>query len=142
MRLVAAAAAVLLAAGIAGCGSERSDNAPSTAETTASEATAESESATPEYRVVERPGASGPAYLTVQVKDDENLRAVFDAVRDKFDDDDRGVFVSIDCATGGTESFGNRLANGKYANGALGAAQTGLDEGAVEFEEQPDASCP
>lgn len=71
----------------------------------------------------------------------DGLRRVFDAVRAK-DRPDGGYFVSINCSTGGTEMVDNRLANGKFAVGRLGAAQTGLPEGGTEFKLLPEAKCP
>ena len=48
----------------------------------------------------------------------------------------------INCSTGATTAADNRLANGKFALGALGAAQVGLEEGGAEFEALDDRTCP
>ena len=48
----------------------------------------------------------------------------------------------INCATGGTPSVDNRLANGKFAVGSLDAVQTGLQEGRQETTLVDEASCP
>lgn len=53
-----------------------------------------------------------------------------------------GYFVSINCSTGGTATFDHRLANGKFAVGNLGAAQTGLQAGEQETTVQDGATCP
>ena len=53
-----------------------------------------------------------------------------------------GYFVQVNCATGGTGSADNRLVNAKFAVGALGAAQTGLQEGRQETAMVDGAVCP
>ncbi|KON72564.1 hypothetical protein M768_13735 [Cellulosimicrobium cellulans F16] len=53
-----------------------------------------------------------------------------------------GYFVQINCSTGATVSADNRQANGKFAIGTLGAAQTGLEEGAFEATLVDGATCP
>ena len=56
--------------------------------------------------------------------------------------ENRGYFVRIDCSTGATESAANRLANGRFANGDVGAAQTGLEPGTFEVEVREGRECP
>jgi hypothetical protein len=56
--------------------------------------------------------------------------------------DEGGYFVLINCATGGTDTTDNRQANGKIAVGALGAAQTGLNQGGFDAELLDGATCP
>lgn len=55
---------------------------------------------------------------------------------------DDGYFVLINCSTGGTEGLDNRLANGKFAVGAIGAARTGLDDGSSEVTLNAGRECP
>lgn len=94
-----------------------------------------------------------PAYTVVSDEQDlvrvavdalpagDGLRTIFDAVR-ATKKQDGGYFVQINCSTGGTDQADNRLANGRFAVGALGAAQTGLKPGAAEFEAEAGRTCP
>jgi len=72
---------------------------------------------------------------------DADVRAVFDAVAAGLTDDG-GYLIAINCATGGTAGADNRLANGRKAVGAKGAAATGLGAGEVQFEPVAGRSCP
>lgn len=93
--------------------------------------------AAPAYRIV----SDQDRKVVVEVDKAESLRAVFDDVRSKYKGEG-GYFVSLNCSSGGTAAADNRLANGKFANGALGAAQTGLKAGGVEFALVDGATCP
>lgn len=108
---------------LTGCGSSAAEK------TTADDA--------PDYEIV----ANAEQTITVEVDTTENLDAVFaDVITDI--DEEGGWFVLINCSTGATENYENRLATGRYAVGNLGAAQTGLDEGETDFEVQDNATCP
>jgi hypothetical protein len=117
--------AVFLLAALAGCGGGDSDGQPA------------GEAGKPSYRVVK----DGNRQITVEVDSAKALRAVFDDVRKKYTEDG-GYFVSINCSTGATKSADNRLANGRFAVGSLGAAQTGLKSGTAEFEVNEGRTCP
>jgi PBP1b-binding outer membrane lipoprotein LpoB len=98
------------------------------------------ESDTPEYRIVE------PRNRTIVVEVDglpteEQMRGIFDEVV-AGQTKDGGQSVLINCSTGGTESVDNRLANGRFAIGQLGAAQTGLEAGDSEFSVNSSSACP
>ena len=95
----------------------------------------------PAYKVVQQDTSGNTRNVTVEVATTKNLRAVFDAVTNDLDDE-AGYWVVINCSTGGTKSVDNRLANGKYAVGRMGAAATGLDDGDSEFSTNKGRSCP
>lgn len=95
----------------------------------------------PPYKVVKTHAGGLSTDITVEVDSTAGLRAVFDDVRKKHQDDG-GYFVIVNCATGGTKARDQRLANGRYAVGHEGEAATGLDDGKSEFEVLPDAECP
>lgn len=96
---------------------------------------------TPTYRVVEDTTRGIQRYILVEVDSADGLRAVFDAVLDERAGDG-GYFVTIDCSTGGTVGFANRLANGRASRGLKGKLATGLEPGEVEFEVNADRACP
>jgi ABC-type oligopeptide transport system substrate-binding subunit len=100
-----------------------------------------SEQPAPDYKVVEQDDSGNQRQITVEVNTTKNLRAVFDNVTKDLNDD-AGYFVWINCSTGGTKSVDNRLANGKYAHGNIGAAATGLEDGGTEFSTNKGRSCP
>ncbi len=98
-------------------------------------------------------GKSTPSYTSsrdrdvitaiVDFDDQADLRKVFDDVVSKHQDlADGGYHVQINCSTGGSASADNRLGNGRFAIGALGAAQVGLKDGASEFKVNEHATCP
>lgn len=95
----------------------------------------------PAYKITHQDSDGQQRRVTVEVTSAKNLRAVFNDVAGRLKDD-AGYFVEINCATGGTGSSDNRLANGKKAVGRMGAASTGLDDGKSEFEQQQDVTCP
>ena len=95
----------------------------------------------PAYKVTEQETSGNQRNITAQVNTTKNLRAVFDDIIDKLDED-AGYFVYINCSTGSTKAWQNRLANGRYARGNIGAATTGLADGDVEFEAVKGATCP
>lgn len=128
MRIAIVAVALLVA--LSGCG--------------AAEDAAEQPA--PAYTIVDKPDSGqGQGSIVAQVKrkgTTAELRAVFDAIRQDFSQEERGYYVAIDCETGGSKAAANRLANGRYAVGRLGAAQTGLDDGQAEFEVNAGSQCP
>ncbi|GGR71076.1 MULTISPECIES: hypothetical protein [Streptomyces] len=95
----------------------------------------------PAYKVVHRDTSGNQRKITVEVTSETRLRAVFDDVI-KDADGNAGYFVEINCSTGGTSSVDNRLANGQYAAGNIGAATTGLKDGESKFEPVAGRSCP
>jgi ABC-type oligopeptide transport system substrate-binding subunit len=95
----------------------------------------------PAYKVVQQDNSGNQRQVTVEVDTTKDLRAVFDDVTDSLTDE-AGYFISINCSSGGTGTSDNRLANGKYAVGNIGAAATGLDEGGSEFSTNKGRSCP
>ncbi|MEV8353183.1 hypothetical protein ACFVTT_34050 [Streptomyces niveus] len=95
----------------------------------------------PAYKVAEQDTTGNVRNVTVEVESTKNLRAVFDDVIKDLDDE-AGYHVLINCSTGGTGTSDNRLANGKYAVGNMGAAATGLEEGASEFTTNEGRTCP
>ncbi|WP_435194865.1 hypothetical protein [Streptomyces sp. NRRL F-5630] len=95
----------------------------------------------PEYKVVHQDKTGNQRTVTVEVESTKDTRAVFDAVA-KTLNDDAGYFVEINCASGGTASVDNRLGNGKKAVGRIGAAGTGLDDGATEYTANKGRTCP
>lgn len=95
----------------------------------------------PSYKVVDQDPSGNKRNVVVEVGSTNSLRAVFDDVT-KGLTEEAGYYVMINCSTGGTEDVDNRLANGQYANGRMGAATTGLDEGKSEFSVNKDRVCP
>lgn len=95
----------------------------------------------PPYKVVQQESSGDTRNVTVEVDSTKDLRAVFDAVTKDLDDE-AGYWVQINCSTGGTKDADNRLANGKYAVGRIGAAGTGLKAGSSEFSTNKGRTCP
>lgn len=60
----------------------------------------------------------------------------------RYEGQDDGYFVTINCSEGGTRDVDNRLANGRFAVGSIGAARTGLDDGEREVSLVEDNKCP
>ncbi|WP_275463363.1 hypothetical protein [Streptomyces noursei] len=96
---------------------------------------------TPPYKITRQDTSGNQRRVSVEVTNTKDLRAVFDDVAGKLDDD-AGWFVEINCKTGGTSKADNRLANGKKAVGSIGAATTGLEDGKTEYEANKGATCP
>ncbi|WP_203610380.1 hypothetical protein [Streptomyces sp. SID8111] len=92
--------------------------------------------AVPAYKITQQDDSGTQRVVAVDVDSTKDMKTVFEDVAAKLKDD-AGWFVEINCAEGGA-----RLANGKKAVGSTGAAATGLDDGATEFEALPDAECP
>ncbi|MEU2443545.1 hypothetical protein ABZ588_08495 [Streptomyces althioticus] len=103
--------------------------------------TTSSDAKPPAYNVVQHDKTGNQRQVIVEVDTTKSLRAVFDAVTDQLDDE-AGYYVQINCSTGGTKTMDNRLANGRYAVGRMGAAVTGMDEGDAEFSTNPGRDCP
>lgn len=95
----------------------------------------------PEYRVVT---ADEDGTIVVEVDAmpaGDGLRQIFDDIR-AAQTRESGYWVQINCSSGETDTFDNRLANGRFGIGPLGEAQTGLPEGEAEFEPVDGRSCP
>lgn len=95
----------------------------------------------PPYKIVKQDESGNTRNVTVQVQTTKDLRSVFDSVTDSLTEE-AGYWVYINCSTGGTKSVDNRLANGRYAVGRMGAAATGLKDKGSEFSTNKDRSCP
>lgn len=118
--------AALAAALLTACGTEPEPAAPA---------------AGPAYKVTKQDTEGNKRTVEVQVDTAKDLKAVFDHVVRGLKDE-VGYYVMLNCTTGGTAKADNRLANGQYANGSMGAATTGLDEGTTEFDTNDGATCP
>ncbi|NYE40702.1 hypothetical protein [Streptomyces fulvorobeus] len=95
----------------------------------------------PPYKIAKQDSDGNTRDVVVEVDHTTDLRAVFDDVVHGLSDE-AGYHVVINCSTGGTASADNRLANGQHAIGSMGAATTGLDEGASEFSINKGRTCP
>lgn len=95
----------------------------------------------PAYKVTKQDTEGNKRTVEVEVDTTKDLKAVFDDVVRGLKDE-AGYYVMINCSTGGTDKADNRLANGQYANGSMGAATTGLDDGITEFDTNDGATCP
>lgn len=95
----------------------------------------------PSYEVVEQESSGNTRNIVIEVDTTKDLRAVFDASIGDLSDE-AGYWISINCSTGGTASVDNRLANGKYAIGRMGAAATGLKDKGSEFSTNKGKTCP
>lgn len=101
-----------------------------------------STAAAPAYRLqIGKKPSSLEVYVSKMPTYGEAQAIIADLQR-KFEDKDDGYFVSINCSEGGTRDVDNRLGNGKFAIGAIGAARTGLDEGQYEVALVDGAKCP
>jgi hypothetical protein len=94
----------------------------------------------PTYVLIRSDAFGSARQVVVQVNTTANLRAVFDTVVSTLVVD-AGYTIAINCATGGGAGVDNRLANGRYAKGTVGADQTGLTKNAEEFAAVPGAVC-
>ncbi|MEU4171006.1 hypothetical protein AB0F46_29515 [Streptomyces sp. NPDC026665] len=103
--------------------------------------TDDSKADAPPYKIVKQDSSGNSREVTVEVKADKNLRAVFDAVTGSLTEE-AGYWVSINCSTGATKSVDNRLANGRFAIGSMGEAATGLKDKGSEFSTNKGSSCP
>ncbi|GAA2427622.1 hypothetical protein ACFP2H_00380 [Mycolicibacterium llatzerense] len=86
-----------------------------------------------------------PGSLRVSVDQLHTLPEMTEIVADlqrRYSDRPDGYFVQINCSLGGTATVDNRLANAKFAVGRIGAARTGLDDGAREVSMVEDRKCP
>lgn len=82
--------------------------------------------------------------VTIDATDMPALQYVFNNVQSKIarEENRGGWFVSFNCSTGVGQGFDNRIANGKFALGKLGRAQTGLAIGETELLIPATASSP
>ncbi len=95
----------------------------------------------PHYKVVEQDTIGYLRTVVVEVGTAKNLKGVFNAVTKSLTEE--GSYnVVINCSTGGTKDLDNRLANGRYAIGKMGAALTGLNERGTEFSADKNPACP
>lgn len=69
-------------------------------------------------------------------------QAIITDLQRKFEGKPDGYFVSINCTEGGTRDVDNRVANGKFAIGPIGAARTGLNQRRYELALVDGAKCP
>ncbi len=67
---------------------------------------------------------------------------IVEDLQHQYADRDDGYFVQIYCEERGQFEAENRLFMGKFAVGSVGAARTGLPEGAKEIEPVRNAQCP
>lgn len=109
--------------------------------TTDSDTDTKASADTPRHRVVEQDDTGNKRNVVVEVDSTKSLRAVFDSVTKSLTEE-AGYYIMINCSTGGTEDVDNRLGNGQYAIGRMGAATTGLEEGGTEFSTNADRACP
>ncbi|MER5893049.1 hypothetical protein [Streptomyces sp. NPDC001876] len=91
------------------------------------------------YKITEREEVGAVRNILVQVDSDDQLRAVFDAVKAELTEEAVYV-VGIECTTGGDE-YDRRLANGRYVVGAAGSAEAGLPAGTTEYQ-AAGGTCP
>lgn len=128
MRIrTATTAAAALALTLVGCSS--------------SDDSAEPAADVPEYKITQQDDSGNQRNVEVEVTSTTSLRAVFDDVTKRLTDE-AGYTIVINCSTGGTKSADNRLANGRYAVGQMGAAATGLDAGTADFSTNKGRTCP
>ncbi|MGW1595260.1 hypothetical protein [Streptomyces sp. NPDC002343] len=97
--------------------------------------------ATPAYEITKQDTSGNSREVEVTVDSARNLRAVFVAVAEGLSDE-AGYHIYINCASGGTGTSDNRLANGRLARGNMGEAATGLKDGQTEFETVKGRTCP
>lgn len=133
MGVVASGAAVTVL--LAGCGTDQSA-------TLAGTSAGGSKVPVPAYQleIGQKPGS-----LRVSVDRLYTLPEMTEIVADlqrRYSDRPDGYFVQINCSLGGTPTVDNRLANAKFAVGRIGAARTGLDDGAREVTMVEDRKCP
>ncbi|MFD6550777.1 hypothetical protein [Streptomyces sp. NPDC058398] len=95
----------------------------------------------PHYKVVKQDTTGNKRTVVVEVGTTKNLQSVFNAVTKSLTDE-AGYYVMINCSTGGTKNFDNRLANGQYAIGTMGIATTGLEDKGTEFSTNKGRTCP
>ncbi|MDK1471871.1 hypothetical protein QNO07_00255 [Streptomyces sp. 549] len=102
---------------------------------------AKGDTSAPEYTTVQHDDSGNQRTVIVEVDSTNRLRPVFDHVAEGLTEE-AGYYIMINCSTGGTDTVDNRLANGLKAIGPIGAATTGLDEGATEYTADPANNCP
>lgn len=96
------------------------------------------------YSVSEYTATGGRAWILVEVPrayTAVQLREVFERVRAENSEPEHGVFVAIKCETGGDEVGADRLAFGRYAVGAVGAAHARLAPGEAYFSVFKGRTC-
>ncbi|MCD9592442.1 hypothetical protein [Streptomyces sp. 8ZJF_21] len=102
---------------------------------------ADDKAAIPPYKITHRDTSGNQREIEVQVDSAKSLRIIFDDVTKDLTDE-AGYTVLINCSTGGSKAADNRLANGTYAVGNIGAAGTGLKDGEKKFEPVEGRTCP
>lgn len=97
--------------------------------------------AAPPYTVATE-GKPGRLIVTVdQLYTVDQMAQIIQDLQGKYTRED-GYYVQINCSRGGTSSVDNRLANGKFAVGPIGAVRTGLESGQYELTPVAGAKCP
>jgi hypothetical protein len=145
------ALAALIGLGLIGKAAQHFDPKP---DASASTTTSTTDTA-PSTTTAAAPAVTEPIYTWDRVAQDEiavtvdqaytqsELEWIVGQLQDRFEAaDDGGYFVRFNCSTGGTETADNRLANGRFAVGRLGSAQTGLHDGEHDLTLLPEATCP
>lgn len=99
------------------------------------------EPAAPKYEIVQQDDSGNQREVVVEVETTKGLESVFKDVAQGLTEE-AGYYITINCSGGGSSGADNRLANGRKAVGNVGAASTGLEDGATEFEPVKGAKCP
>lgn len=136
MKLRPAVLIAVAGLAVAGCGTDGGSEAEPARDVAA-------ETVAPPYEITKGPGGGeGPGYITATVATNASLREVFDAVRDRYFEDERGYHVQIHCSKDAHDGRPIVLGSGRFAVGSLGAAQTGLEDGGAEFKAFAGRACP
>ncbi|MBX7431128.1 hypothetical protein JDV09_03235 [Mycobacterium sp. Y57] len=133
MRTVLVGVVMVAAVLLGGCGTPQGGDGRSSPSSTGI--------AAPPYRV-ERSAQDTLRVFVDQLYSPSELDSIVAELQQQYADQPDGYFVQINCSTGGTESSDNRLANARFAVGAIGAARLGLADGAREFKPLTGVKCP
>ena len=130
-----------IAVALCGCSGSGDSGRPASVLTeAASSVAAAAPSSVPPYRLEARDDLFD--VFVDRLYSDAELQQIVADLQSKYGARENGYFVRINCSTGGTSGADNRLANAKFAVGALGAARTGLAAGQLEFEPVAGSQCP
>lgn len=145
--LVTIATALIAVWCLAACSSGGSNSATATSSTTertgaASGTSSETPGSVPQYRLQVGKKSSSLEVYVAKLPTPSEASAIVGDLQTKYADREDGYFVTISCEESGKYESGNRLANGKFAVGSIGAARTGLEEGTSQITPVPDAQCP
>ncbi|ADT97878.1 hypothetical protein Mspyr1_11960 [Mycolicibacterium gilvum Spyr1] len=130
MRAALVGLVMVAAAGLSGCGAPQDDDLASPADNA------------PPYRLEIGEKDSTLRVFVDQLYSPPELESIVVELQKQYRDQPDGYFVQINCAEGGSERADNRLANARFAVGAIGAARTGLDDGERKFEPRTGVKCP